>query len=408
MSTAPAQIDARRTSLLVGVLIVPTVVLQRIAVPVGSGQVPIVLPIGLIAIAWALRRGLVVEDRFHLQLYVIAVMVCVVATCVNAWSGGSWSQLSLVYLVLTYLPFVFRLRQRDHCTFERGLRLFVAVMVVFAALGVAETAAQLLGWSYHDLLGSLPSSFLLRNYNTNFPMTYGSHFYKANGFVFLEPSFFSQFVALALIVQGYLGRSTSRTLLFGTALVCAFSGTGLILAAAGMALVWARKSTSTSRLVLPIVALVAAVAVSPLGGFFTNRLHEFSTAGSSAQSRFVTPYRLATDSATSDGSAFFFGHGPGSAERRVQVVVTETGAVPIFPVAAKLVYEYGVPAMCVFMAFVFGATLLRPPSRRLAAVLLVMYLTLSGSLLQPATVFLLYTLTALFGSADEHQPRLRA
>ena len=59
-----AQTDERRTAVLVGVLIVSTVMLQRIAVPFGSGQVPIVLPIGLVAVAWALRRELLVEDRF--------------------------------------------------------------------------------------------------------------------------------------------------------------------------------------------------------------------------------------------------------------------------------------------------------------------------------------------------------
>jgi Ca2+/Na+ antiporter len=380
------------------------VVLQRFAIPFGSGQVPVVLPIGLAVVVWALKRGLLEDDRLQVQLYLVAVMVCVAVTCVHAWEGTTWSQLSLIYLVLTYLPFAFRLKHSDSTAFEKGLRLFVSLMTVLAVLGILQMLAQLAGWHYRDPLASLPQSFLLQGYNTNIPIRYAASTYKANGFLFLEPSFFSQFVALALVAQGYLARRVRRAVLFAAALACAFSGTGIILAAVGFALVWMRDDVNRTRFVAAMVVIVAAVAVSPVGAVFSDRVHEFSTANTSAQSRFVTPYRLAADSARSGGSAFFFGNGPGSAERKVLSVATETGNRPVFPATAKLVYEYGAVAACVFLLFVFGVTLRAPPSRRLAAVLLVMYLTLSGSLLQPATVFLLYTFTALFAAHDQRSP----
>jgi len=326
-------------------------------------------------------------------------MACVAASCLAAWAGAQWSQLSLAYLVVIYLPFAFRLSRPDHDVLKMGLTLFVSVMTVCAVLGIVQVGAQAIGWSYHDPFAVLPSSFVLHDYNSVAPIRYGSNFYRANGFVFLEPSFFSQFLALALVAQVYLGRrSLATTLLFGVALVAAFSGTGIILAAAGMTLVGMQRRTQLTRLALPILAVVIAVAVSPLGSFFTTRMHEFSTAHSSAQSRFVTPYQLARDSLSTDGAALLRGNGPGSAERLAKSVAGETGLKPVFPVAPKLAYEYGAPAMCIFLLFVFSTALGRPPSRPLAAVLLVMYVTLQGSLLQPTTVFLLYIFTALFAA----------
>ncbi len=78
-------------------------------------------------------------------------------------------------------------------------------------------------------------------YNYSYEIYYGSSILKSNGVVFLEASFASQFLALAIIVQILLGGGRLRLVLFGAALVSTLSGTGLLLLAAGLALLAVRR-----------------------------------------------------------------------------------------------------------------------------------------------------------------------
>jgi hypothetical protein len=62
----------------------------------------------------------------------------------------------------------------------------------------------------------------------------------------------------------------------------------------------------------------------------------------------------------------------------------------------KLLIEYGMLGLVPFMAFATYRFFAMPRSRVLAGALFVMYLFLSGSLLQPHTIFLFLVLAILF------------
>ena len=62
-------------------------------------------------------------------------------------------------------------------------------------------------------------------------MGYGSHEYRANGVFLLEPSFFSQVLAVGIVAELCTFGRLSRLALFGLALIVSYSGTGLIVLA---------------------------------------------------------------------------------------------------------------------------------------------------------------------------------
>ena len=398
-SLSPGDAQAWRSDLtLLRVVVAAVVLLQRLALPVGEGQVPLVLPVVLVAVVWALNRGVLEEDRLRLQLYLVAMVACATAATIASWRGLAWSPLSLMYLVVTYLPFSFRLRRPCDELYRKTVSFFVNLMTVAAVLGMVQMGVQLLGWVYRDPLDAIPSSFVLQGYNTSYPVVYGSSIFKANGFVFLEPSFYSQFLALALIGHLYLRRRPVAIWLFLAALVASVSGTGVVLAGTGvLVLALARGSRQIGPLLL-LGVMAVLVALSPVGSLFTSRIAEFSTDKTSADSRFIAPYRLASATLSSDPATLLAGTGPGGAERLSRQVKERTGVTAVFPVVPKLAVEYGVPATAVFLLFVFVAVLRRIVSLPLSLAVLVMYLTLSGSLLQPATVFMLLVFASLFAA----------
>lgn len=378
-------------------LLAVAVFLQRFAIPFGVGQLPLVVPVVLIVLVWSLQRGVLVQEPLRFQLYLVAVTWCTGMAAVASWRGLDWSPLSVAYLVLTYLPFAFRLRKPSPEAFRNGLSFFLKLMTVSALVGIVQVGAQFLGWAYHDLFFAFPRSIVLQGYQTSYPVIYGSSIFKANGVFFLEPSFYSQFLGLAIVVHLYLRRRGVTLYLYVVALVASVSGTGIVLVVAGtVALGASRRDKQFLRVIVMFVAGVMAVAVSPVGSVFTSRLKESASGTSSADGRFSAPYEVTASTLSGDALSVLTGEGPGAAERLSRQMETETGVVAVFPVAPKLALEYGLPAVVLFLWFVLTSTLRGTPTRVLSLSVLVLYLTLSGSLLQPATVYVLFAFTSLF------------
>ena len=77
---------------------------------------------------------------------------------------------------------------------------------------------------------------LLPRFNTVIPVQHGASLFKSNGFVFIEPSTFSQFLALAIVIELAVFHSMRRFALFALAYLVTYSGTGLIVLAATLPL----------------------------------------------------------------------------------------------------------------------------------------------------------------------------
>ena len=64
-----------------------------------------------------------------------------------------------------------------------------------------------------------------------YPIEYGSEYYKSNGVFMLEPSHFSQILALGVIAELASRRRTTRLAILSLALLTTYSGTGPLLLA---------------------------------------------------------------------------------------------------------------------------------------------------------------------------------
>lgn len=385
-------------------LIVAITLFQRFVIP--GTVVSIALPVAFVTLIGLAARGQLVADVNRVALYLAAVAACLLASViVSARTGPEPSVTSLLLLLVLYIPLCFRVSDRLREQFPRVLEFYQRIMVVAAVFCLAQPAVQIVGVPYTDLFDTyLPPTLIFTEYNTTYPIYFGSPILKANGLVFLEPSFASQFLAIAIIIQLMVdGKRWGRLALFGGALLATVSGTGIALLGVGLVVLAIRRGGQwTARALTATFLVVIAVSLTPVGALLAERTGESSQSGSSGNARFVAPYVTIADAIGRDESVFLVGRGAGTVDEDVQFF-NPTGVLVNYPALPKFVGEYGVPTALVFLVFILMVLLRNVPSPTLGLMAGTVYFVLSGSLLQPQTVYLCWLLTGLFAAARAGQ-----
>jgi hypothetical protein len=384
---------------LVAGLVVLLVVTSRVGIPVGTSTVAVALPLTYVVAGVLLVRRTVTVDRLRGELFLLATTAVVGATALVSLKNQEFSVPSLVLLLTIYLPWVLRVADGSGVTVvRRAGRTFVHTMLVVAGIGIAQFGAQFAGmWRYEDYLGDvLLPDFSFPDYNTSVPLVFGSSIYKANGLVLLEPSFLSQYCALAVLIGLIIGARTWQIVVLLAGLASAVSGTGLIVLVIGVGLVLLRAP----RLIRPgyvVAGVLCAVLMllSPTASLLLDRTDEVTQPGTSGYARFVQPYAETVNGLESEPERYVTGAGPGSTERLLPSNRDGRGNDVLYSTIPKLGFEYGVIAGGLFVLFLVVAMLDRGPWRVVPGTLVVMTFVLSGGLLQPQTAYLAWVFTGL-------------
>jgi hypothetical protein len=293
------------------------------------------------------------------------------------------SSTSLMLILFIYFPVVFFFKNSKELI-EPGLFFFRNCLFALGIAGILQYFIQYIyspSWLF-DYTPYFPSWILMGNaMNTAVPI--GSHF-KANGFFCREPSSFSQFMAIGILLELHVFRQWKRLPWLVLALLLSFSGTGLILL--GIALLFPLNSSTLPRVLITgfVAALIFFTLGKPLGLDATlERASEFQggvgVRTSSGFARFIAPAIVVCDG-TSHPMNFFFGHGPGTMSRTI------TGFEFHDPTWSKLYFEYGAMGFLTLLIF-FCVSLSNSylPSPPIAG-WVVQYFFLGGALLTFDTV----------------------
>jgi hypothetical protein len=384
-------------------MVLAVVLLQRFAVP--GLTIGLCMPIVLAIVIYLASHHILVEDRLRTGLYLLAVTACCAATLLSAIHFSDWSPKSLMLLLFLYAPFCYCIRPELRRLYRPLLEFFNKIMVVAACVALAQWAAQILGWTYQDPLAPLPRQLLLQTYNTFSPVLYGSSLMKTNAVVFLEPSFCSQFLAIALIAQLMLGGRWWRLPLYAAAIFTSVSGTGIILLAVGLTVLAIRRGGPwAAKMFLVVATLGVAILLTPLGALLKTRSTEPGTLNSSGNARFVAPYDQVAAGLARDVPTLLFGRGPGQSSLNTSGIrfFNPDEIEANYPVIPKLGAEYGLIAAVLFTTFLLVALTRGTPSPTMSAIMIVFHFTLSGSLLQPHTAYMTYIFTSLFAVAPAY------
>jgi hypothetical protein len=302
--------------------------------------------------------GLSVEPR---RLTVFVTVIGMLGL-IQILQPDPFSAPSLLLLVAVHLPYVFTVPHSDDG--DRIIKFFLGIVTFLALCGIAQYGLQFFVNARYlfPIENFVPDTFIVQRFNHQAAMEYGSHEYRANGVFLLEPSFFSQVLAVGIVAElCTLGR-VSRLAIFGLALLVSYSGTGIMVLVICLPLcVLARR-----RWGLMLAGLIALAVVISLHEYLhadrlVSRVAEFSSIQSSGYSRFVGGFYLFDQFLWHDPWRTLFGYGAGSFTNYALRVHYGAAEMALF----KIVFEFGLLGAAAYFGFLFCCLFYSPAPRLL-------------------------------------------
>lgn len=349
---------------------------QRLVIPLGSERIALIFPITFAA--FLIMLFLREFSLYSIRLFLF-ILFWILALSFLLFQEA-YSATSILFLLMLYLPFLFKFKFEDELKLKY-LRRFQNIILFTAFFGIFQFASQAAGMIFTDPLSIIPSNFIQLGYNTTYPITYGSPISKPNGGFYLEPSLFSQFLAVSIIIEVLFFKRWTRVFVLFVAIITSFSGTGLtILIILGIPLLLKLKFKQALAVIIAGALVGVVFFNSEYGSVTSGRADEYNSQNSSFSIRFINPFKAIFLDEQKD---VLIGHGPGQTERTQFPYEANFTAIP------KLWYEYGFLPMIIFMLFLMQCIFSRNITI-LTAAIFIMYTFLSGSLLQPQTIYFTY------------------
>lgn len=371
-------------------MLVSTLFLTRFALTVGNSELSLPLVVLAAGSAALIVSGAVQISQTRVLLFCGAMAAMLVATILGGSVRVSW--LSYVNIVLVYLCYLGV--APDPRDFDRVLRLFRLLALIIAFAGIAQFFGQLVikGPTLFTFVGVFPTNLISHGFNYVIPAPGLGGLNKSNGFFLVEPSSFSQLMALAIIVELEFFRPSWRLAMLGTGLLLSFSGTGLLLFLAVVPIFIVRRGWGGVLLIAaPAVLFVAAVLAGPKLLLLIDRVDEFTSDQSSGFARFLSPFYLFNQYLFADLNTAMFGMGPGAIEPYFKIAAYQIHD----PTWGKLIFEYGLLGALPFAVFVCHSFFAGSRSLWLSTALFINYLILGGNLVDARLHILIVTLVVM-------------
>lgn len=324
--------------------------LSKLAVPpFGAMGITIVIPLLAGVAGLGLLLGRMVVDVPRFLAYAITMSILWGG---QALRGDSFSVMSLLMLTVVHFPYIVRLDPLPD--YQRVLEWFVKIAVIIAVCGLVQFGLQfVIGPQLaFPIENYFPSQFKVSMYNPFTRLEYGSPYYRSNGIFMLEPSFYSQFLAVAMVAE-MLGRMRWRLLaLLLAAILVSYSGTGLVLLAVSVPLILMARGRWDVLIVGAALLTLALAVASFMDAVFVRvffaRAGELGATGSSGFARFVGGFYLFEQFQWPDPWRTLFGFGSGSVDDyRVLANYPVSGTNVLF----KMVFEFGLVGAAAYFGF---------------------------------------------------------
>ena len=379
-------------------------VLQRFAVPLAGLKVSLATPLVLSLAAWAVASGTLVIERRRMALYcgLCAVALFSVATQISLpLAMAPRMSLTSLYYWLAITGFAV-LRFRYPVSETAFFRIVALALAALAVAGLAQFVLQLIGVSFFSFVGVVPDSFLIEEqYNVTIPLDRGLN--KSNGFFLVEPSVFSQFMALAVVIEALYFRRAAYLALFFIGLLSSVSGTGWMVLGSYIAVlaVGAGRRGLLGAILLAAGCALAFTALSvvlpEVADAMSGRVYEFTLPGTSGHERFVTPIMALQDLFNAAPWVSVTGIGPGASEQLMIPYIYHLNT----PV--KVLMEYGVFGLLLYLGLLTWGTRTKRQLMLLTPLMVLLLLTGGYHQFSPILFAVLLIGTVAFVRQDESQ-----
>lgn len=356
--------------------------LQRFAIPVFGGlKVSLATPLVLGLAVWGLSSRILALDRrrtgFFFGICAMAAISLAAQVSVPVAIAPRTSLPSFAYWLL--ITSFATLRFREEMDEEAFFRVVSVCLTGLAIAGILQFVLQFVGLRMFEFAGLVPSNLLIEDQFAVVIPFGDTAFDRSNGFFLVEPSVFSQFMAIGIVVETLYTRHSRHllrlALCFGGLLV-SLSGTGWMVLGS---FVFVLAFTSGSRGLLSAAILVLGIAfamaiallvVPDVANGILDRTSEFTLPGTSGNERFVTPFMALSAVLDAAPWTFFTGIGPGASEQIL---------VPFFyrlNTPVKILMEYGIGGLFFYLSLLISGT--RPRRQWLLLTPLLTLLLIAG------------------------------
>ncbi len=373
----PKWLDWHIDKSLYWVPIMTATFLAKFAVPpLGAMGISVAIPLMLATLGVGVLSGrAVIEPRAMVAfLVVIGSLVAMQSAAVRIFSLPS-----LLLLAALHLPYAFRMAQPPR--YNRIVHFVQSVGLVLAVLGVLQYGLQFVVGASRafPIENYFPKMFVVATFNQQAPISYGAFIYRANGMVMVEPSVFSQFLAISIVIELITRKRLWYMALAFMSMMLSYSGTGVLLLMASLVVLGIvhGKWLLLGGLVAgggAVFAVAAIVGNVPYLSVFIARAAEFNATGSSGFARFVGGYYMFEQYLWPDPWRALVGFGAGTFKTYSVSALYPVSEMAIF----KVIFEFGLVGAGLYFGFL-GYCFFRSSAPFVLRAALAICLILSGN-----------------------------
>jgi hypothetical protein len=348
-------------------------ILSKFGIPgYASLGIGIALPTMMAALAIGVLNNSVRLDPRRLGFYCITIAVLVLPQLLQA---GTFSLQSLLMLAALHIPYVMVVT-RGHELATPALKFFLHIATLLAACAIAQYFLQGLVdiTLLYPIDNLVPEQFVVQGFNAMGTIHYLSSQVRATGVFMLEPSFLTQFLAVAIVAEALTSKQLWRLALYGAGILVAHAGTGILILLICMPFVIITRR----RWDLVVLGAIGIAAVFAFGealnlDMITSRTDEFSDPNSSGFARFVGGFYMFDQMLWPNLPRALFGYGAGAFMEYTHLFTNEVADMPM----TKMIFEFGVVGAAVYFTFI-ASCLFSSPLPKLLSLAIALSFLLNG------------------------------
>lgn len=347
--------------------------LSKFGIPgYSSLGIGIALPLMMLALGFGILDDRVRIEPRRLGFYCITVAVLILPQLLEA---GTFSLNSLLMLALLHIPYVLVVIRGDELA-PKVLTFFLYIARLLAVLAIAQYFLQgFIDQAYlYPIDNLIPQDFVVQGFNAQGTINYNSTQIRATGMFMLEPSFLTQFLAVAIIAESVTNRRLWPLALYAVGILVAHAGTGILILAICMPFV-VFIHRRWDLLLLGIAGIVVVIAFGQLLNLdvMTSRVNEFDDPNSSGFARFVGGFYMFDQMLWPDLKRALFGYGAGAFMDYAHLFTAEVADMPL----TKMMFEFGLVGTLTYFTFI-ASSLFATPLPRILSVAIALTFLLNG------------------------------
>ena len=360
------------------------VLTQSLALLISNQVVPITTVISLVC---TLIYFFTANPKIHFGTFFLISLFLLLSW--YPFGGRAISVASLINFAAIYLPSSLGQSQIVRKKISLGI---VYATVIGCILSVVQAGMQKNVKFFIDPVANILNANLIPGYNRRY-FVESLGIYKPNGVFFLEPSFFSIYCALSLILlnEMFLAKKKQTTILkillsIGLVQSFAVSGISIIVIYYILKVIFERRESQI--LSQNLVTILTILAGSLIFSFISTRLFEYRNSNSSFSLRITLPYKIFANAIREN---FLFGRGFGTVyqDAYLQYYTGQTLFSQVQrPTIIRLLLEVGIIGFVLFLSIILSIYRNRHSWTAFGWTLLVIFLIPTDGLLTPSIALL--------------------